>query len=89
MIQRSSNASFDRVHYVEKVNDTVLKMIHNKKYPSAPDKINHILKKTERYQLTKVKALPKDTQNTVKMPQSSNFLLQELPYRSIGDHLQY
>lgn len=77
----------DRKQYMDTVNRTVLKMIHHKKYPLCPEKINRIRRNKEKYQLTKLTTSPN---KLLSSPQPSPYgsVPASLVQKSMGDYFQ-
>ena len=53
-MRRRGDEKFDRIKYMQTTNRIVLQMIHNKKYPNCPEKINKINKNKQKWQAMKI-----------------------------------
>lgn len=70
---------------MQTVNQTVLRMINNKKYPLCPQKVNRIRRNKEKYHLSKLATTPNQLTSS-SSPSTS--LRTESPQRSMGEYFQ-
>lgn len=75
-------------HDRDSVNQTVLKMIHNKKYPLSTEKFNKIQKTKEKHQLVKLTTSPSQhvfPPHRLLDPRTTRLINESC--RTMGDHL--